>query len=72
MPRPSGHFVLLPSHGNALLLKSVAVKEFLLPCDFVPSTETSIDSALDGMKQSLSKVITQTSVLTYTKVLLVF
>ncbi|XP_031557539.1 meiosis 1 arrest protein-like, partial [Actinia tenebrosa] len=30
---PIGHFILLPSHGNTMLLKSIATNELMLPVD---------------------------------------
>lgn len=51
---PVGYYILLPSSGSTMLLKSIAANELLLPADFnqpvdEPSTETTevIAASLD-------------------------
>ncbi|KAK3755532.1 hypothetical protein QZH41_019906 [Actinostola sp. cb2023] len=46
---PIGYFILLPSHGSTMLLKSIATNELLLPTDF--------NQPLDGPTNEATEVI---------------
>lgn len=54
---PYGHFLLLPSDNNGLLLKSIAVRELMLPSDEEPPVEGPNDSALSVVASCLDQVI---------------
>ena len=61
---PEGHYLLLPSDNNSLLLKSIAVSELMLPNDFQSSVEGPNDSALSAIASCLDRVKT---IFTYKK-----
>lgn len=55
-PSPNGHFLLLPSDNNCLLLKSIAVSELMLPSEVQPAVEGPSDSALSVVASCLDQV----------------
>ncbi len=52
--QPSGHFLLLPSQSSTLLLKPVAVRELMLPCDLA-----NVDTLPQDCVASMAQVLTQ-------------
>ena len=60
--RPHGHFILLPSHTNSLLVKSVVDSELLLPTDLL-----IMDEPLEESAAAISDALDQVS---YFRVLL--
>lgn len=53
---PHGHFLLLPSDNNSLLLKSISVSELMLPSDVQSPLEGPSDSALSVVASCLDQV----------------
>ena len=58
LPSPQGHFLLLPSENNSLLLKSIAVSELMLPNDIQTHAEEPSESALSVVESCLDQVST--------------
>ena len=55
-PSPHGHFLLLPSDNNSLLLKSIAVSELMLPSDVQSPAEGPSNSAISVIASCLDQV----------------
>ncbi|XP_070569318.1 meiosis 1 arrest protein-like [Ptychodera flava] len=55
-PKPSGYFLLLPSQSMTLLIKSVAVNELMLPCDFQVPTDKPLSDAVNLLSDSLNQL----------------
>ncbi|CAH1258979.1 M1AP [Branchiostoma lanceolatum] len=55
-PSPRAHFLLLPSQSTSLLIKSVAVGELMLPCDFISPSETPTQEAVDTVESSIAQL----------------
>ncbi|XP_074612698.1 meiosis 1 arrest protein-like [Acropora palmata] len=53
---PHGHFLLLPSDNNGLLLKSIAVSELMLPSEEESPVEGPSDSALSVVASCLDQL----------------
>lgn len=53
---PTGHFILLPSHGNTMLLKSIATNELMLPVDLNQTVEGPNTEATEIIGASLDQV----------------
>ena len=55
--QPQGRFVLIPAHNGTLLIKSIAVQELMLPCQFGNHTEEPSDESLNTISESLDQVM---------------
>ncbi|XP_022106402.1 meiosis 1 arrest protein-like [Acanthaster planci] len=55
-PKPSGHFILLPSSGLSLLLKPIAVKELILPTDCSQQEEQPVSDFLQNVTARLNRL----------------
>ena len=52
---PEGHFIILPSANNSLLIKSLAVGELIMPAELTPVDQHS-QECLDNMSAVLDEV----------------
>ena len=55
-PPPDGHFVILPSVGGNLLIKSLAVSELMMSAECPSPVEQQSQQCLDSMSAVLDKV----------------
>ncbi|KAJ8023905.1 Meiosis 1 arrest protein [Holothuria leucospilota] len=66
-PSSAGHFLILPSHGMSMLVKSVAVKELMLPSDAHEKGEPPLSDTLETVQKVLEKVLLHTNLLILSK-----
>ncbi|XP_064635090.1 meiosis 1 arrest protein-like [Lineus longissimus] len=55
--KPSGHFILMPSQSCALVVRSIAVRELILPCELSTMNETPNSESLDIVSRSLEQLV---------------
>ncbi|KAL3841436.1 hypothetical protein ACJMK2_019586 [Sinanodonta woodiana] len=55
--KPRGSFIFLPAKNGTLLVKSLAVKELLLPYQTSPRLDTPSEKSLARVNESLHKII---------------
>ncbi|XP_006811757.1 meiosis 1 arrest protein-like [Saccoglossus kowalevskii] len=55
-PKPCGYFLLMPSQSTTLLIKSIAVNELMLPCDFQIPTERPVSDTMEMLSDSLGQL----------------
>eukprot|EP00057_Strongylocentrotus_purpuratus_P008459 XP_011662933.1 PREDICTED: meiosis 1 arrest protein [Strongylocentrotus purpuratus] len=56
VPKPRGHFIILPSPSMSLLIKPIAVNELMLPGDYQIPAEKPISDSLQLVAQYLDQV----------------
>ena len=56
VPKPSGMFLLLPSHNGSLLIKPIATRELILPAKMT-GYDQATESSLANITQRLDKVM---------------
>ncbi|XP_041472656.1 meiosis 1 arrest protein-like [Lytechinus variegatus] len=56
VPKPRGHFIILPSPSTSLLIRPVAVNELMLPGDYQLPSETPVSDSLHLVAQYLDKL----------------
>ena len=57
LPKPRGHFIVLPSPAASLLIKPVAVSELMLPGDSQAKMETPVSDSVAVVSEYLDQVI---------------
>ncbi|CAH1785727.1 unnamed protein product [Owenia fusiformis] len=53
---PCGHFIILPSEGGSMLIKSVAVNELMLPCENSILADSPSQTSLETVEAALAQV----------------